>query len=70
MGAPVVIAWMLVRPGDAVVADNDGSIAIPSDQLPGVATAAEGILAFEARVHRALDAGLTFRDFLAHERGA
>jgi len=36
VGWPVRIAGMLVRPGDVVVADNDGAICIPPERLADV----------------------------------
>jgi len=70
MDQPVLIAGMLVRPGDVVVGDNDGAIAIPADRIDAVVRAAEDILTYEDRVYQALDGGLTFREFLDREQQA
>jgi regulator of RNase E activity RraA len=60
--SPVAIAGITVRPGDLIVADNDGLIALAPDEAEAVLTEAESILAFEQRVFEALDRGVRARE--------
>jgi 4-hydroxy-4-methyl-2-oxoglutarate aldolase len=61
---PVDIAGMLVRPGDVLVGDNDGVIALPPDRFEEVLAGAEDILRSEAALFRKIDQGLTYRQIL------
>jgi regulator of RNase E activity RraA len=60
----VEIAGMRVAPGDVVVGDNDGVIAIPPDRLLAALEGAEAILRLEHRYYRLIDEGRTFREIL------
>ena len=53
----VQIAGVRVAPGDWMVGDGDGVIAIPADRLAAVIEAAEAIAAAEARIRAAVSAG-------------
>lgn len=64
IGGPVEVAGMLVHPGDVIVGDNDGVIAVPPDRLVEVVAEAEAILALEQRIFTQLDQGITFREIL------
>ena len=66
----VEIAGMTVSPGDVVVGDNDGMIAIPPDRLEAILAEAEAILVLEAAIFEQLDRGLTYRQILAAQRAA
>ena len=65
---PVRIAGMLVRPGDVVVADNDGAICIPPERLADVVADAEAILADDERLFAAMENGVTWLEFHRRER--
>jgi 4-hydroxy-4-methyl-2-oxoglutarate aldolase len=65
IGKPVIIAGITMSPGDAVVADNDGLIAIDPELLPGALAEAEKIVGTEARIFSLLDQGKSFREILA-----
>ena len=69
-GEPVLIAGMLVRPGDVVVGDNDGAICIPPDRLAEVVAEAETILGYDERLFDAMAAGMTWLEFYRRERDA
>jgi 4-hydroxy-4-methyl-2-oxoglutarate aldolase len=60
----VDIASMSVRPGDVLVGDNDGVIALPPDRFEEVLAGAEEILRGEAALFRKIDQGLTYRQIL------
>jgi len=65
IGQPVEVAGIVIAPGDAVVADNDGLIAIESERLEAVVTEAEKIFNLEERLCGLVRQGMTFRDVLA-----
>ncbi len=66
----VEIAGMTVSPGDVVVGDNDGMIAITPNRLEAILAEAEAILVLEAAIFEQLDRGLTYREILAAQRAA
>lgn len=53
----VQIAGVRIEPGDWLVGDGDGVVAIPAGRLAEVLTVAEGILAAEDRIRAAVQAG-------------
>jgi 4-hydroxy-4-methyl-2-oxoglutarate aldolase len=57
VNVPVVAAGQIVRPGDIVVADDDGVLALPAARGPAVAAAAAERLAAEAAKRERLAAG-------------
>jgi 4-hydroxy-4-methyl-2-oxoglutarate aldolase len=57
VNVPVVAAGQLVRPGDIIVADDDGVLALPAARGPAVAEAAAKRLAGEAAKRDQLAAG-------------
>jgi regulator of RNase E activity RraA len=64
VGVRVEVAGMQVSPGDVLVGDNDGVIALPADRLAQVVAEAEGIIALEQRIFAQLDRGMTFGEIL------
>jgi regulator of RNase E activity RraA len=60
----VDIAGMSVAPGDVLVGDNDGMIALPPDRFEEVLAGAEAILRWEADLFRKIEQGLTYRQIL------
>jgi regulator of RNase E activity RraA len=61
---PVEIAGMPVHPGDVLIGDNDGVIALPPDRLVAILEEAEAILREEAAIFDQIDRGLTYREIL------
>ena len=62
VNVPVVVAGVTVNPGDLVVGDADGVIAIPLAQVETAVNNAEARMAKEAEVKRKLDEGKTLYD--------
>jgi regulator of RNase E activity RraA len=59
---PVLVAGIEIRPGDILVADHDGLIALSPDQAEAVLREAEGLVAAEVRYFEQLDRGKTIRE--------
>jgi regulator of RNase E activity RraA len=64
LGPPVDIAGITIRPGDAVVGDSDGLIAVDPRDLEAVVDEAEKIVRVETLIFRLLAEGKTFREVL------
>ena len=69
VGRPVRIAGMVVHPGDVVVGDNDGAIAIPPDRAEAVVTEAESILAEDEDLFAAMERGVSWLQYHREHRG-
>ena len=64
------VAGMTVAPGDVVIGDNDGVIAIPPQHVVAILEEAEGIVHLERRYFRLLDEGKSFRQIIEGDRAA
>jgi 4-hydroxy-4-methyl-2-oxoglutarate aldolase len=64
IGKPITVAGITISPGDVVVGDNDGLIAVAPAQLPAALAEAEKIVGLEARIFSLLDEGKTYREIL------
>jgi 4-hydroxy-4-methyl-2-oxoglutarate aldolase len=64
LGGPVGVAGITISPGDIIVGDNDGLIAISLDQIEAVLNEAEKIVAFEHRLFAMLKTGASFREII------
>ena len=69
-GATFEVAGMTVAPGDILVGDNDGMIALKPADLEAVLAEAEKILEGEADFYRKLDAGMNIRQIVEAGRAA
>jgi len=59
---PIEMGQTTVHPGDWIVADGDGAMAIPSGEVEAVVLRSEAKVAFEARVRELMDGGATLID--------
>jgi 4-hydroxy-4-methyl-2-oxoglutarate aldolase len=57
IGVPIVCAGVYIRPGDVVVADDDGVVAVPRERAATVLEAARDRVASEASKRKLLNAG-------------
>jgi 4-hydroxy-4-methyl-2-oxoglutarate aldolase len=62
LGVPVEIAGISITPGDIIVSDNDGLMAIAPAHLEAVVAEAEKITSLEGRLFARLATGMTFRE--------
>lgn len=65
---PVVVAGVMVNPGDLVIADDDGVLAIPPELVEAAVDNAEARAAKEEGFRDRLDKGSTLYDLLGIER--
>ncbi len=59
---PVSVGGVRVEPGDLLLGDGDGLVAVPSARVDAVLDAAEEIERAESAIRTALDAGAALRD--------
>ncbi|NTF09541.1 RraA family protein [Agrobacterium rubi] len=64
VGLPVVIDGMIVHPGDIILADEDGVIAIPADEAPNLLQAPLKRLEDETRTKAEIAAGTSDRSWV------
>lgn len=64
INVPVSVGGMVVNPGDIVVGDQDGLLAIPQDDVERVMQKAREVLQAEARTMAAMEAGTWDRSFI------
>lgn len=57
VNVPVSIGGQMIRPGDAVIADDDGVVVVPRAQVTGAVAAARARVAKETATREALAAG-------------
>ncbi len=57
VNVPVSVGGQLVRPGDAIIADDDGALCVPADQVPRILQAARARAQREDATRAALAAG-------------
>ena len=62
VNVPVVVSGVTVNPGDLIVGDADGVMAIPPAQVEAAVRNAEARMAKEAEIKRRLDEGQTLYD--------
>jgi regulator of RNase E activity RraA len=62
VGEPVRIGGRTVAPGDVIVADNDGVIVIPPDEVEAVVTRALAINAWEKPRHANIADGMDYKE--------
>src|SRR2546421_6710957 len=64
INVPINMAGMPVNPGDIIVGDADGLVAIPQDQAERILKAAQGILAKETAAVKEIEAGTVDRSWV------
>ncbi|WP_439891134.1 RraA family protein [Ralstonia sp. 25C] len=64
INVPISVGGMVVNPGDVVVGDQDGLLAIPPDDVPYLIDKARAVLATEAETIRAMTEGRWDRSFI------
>ncbi|MAS44610.1 MAG: aspartate aminotransferase [Rhodobacteraceae bacterium] len=65
IGEPVVACGIPINPGDIIVADGTGVVALPADRAEEIATLAAGYAKDDAQAMEEMRGGLSFREALA-----
>jgi 4-hydroxy-4-methyl-2-oxoglutarate aldolase len=65
IGLPIVAGGVAIRSGDVIVADKDGAVVIPADDLDRVIARVDAIRAAEAKTIAKVQTGLTALDQIA-----
>jgi len=64
INVPISVGGMVVNPGDIVMGDQDGLLAIPPDDAEGLIEKARGVLEAEERTMQAMKEGRWDRSFI------
>jgi len=64
INVPINMAGMAVSPGDIIVGDADGLVAIPQEQAERILKSAQGILAKETAMMKEIEAGSVDRSWV------
>lgn len=64
VNVPIVVAGALVKPGDVIIADDDGVVVVPLEQAKDVAVASTERLESEARKRQAFSSGTLSLDLM------
>src|SRR3954470_19041758 len=64
INVPINMAGMAVNPGDIIIGDADGLVAIPQDQAERILKSAQGILAKETAMMKEIEAGTVDRNWV------
>jgi regulator of RNase E activity RraA len=64
INVPIQVGGMVVNPGDIVVGDQDGLLAIPPEDAAELIVKARGVLEAEARTIKAMEEGRWDRSFI------
>jgi len=64
INVPISVGGMVVNPGDIVVGDQDGLLAIPQEDAEGLIEKARGVLEAEERTMQAMKEGRWDRSFI------
>jgi len=64
INVPINMAGMPVSPGDIIVGDADGLVAVPQDQAERILKSAQGILAKETAAMKQIEAGTVDRSWV------
>jgi RraA family protein len=64
INVPINMAGMPVNPGDIIIGDADGLVAVPQEQAERILKSAQGILAKETAMMKEIDAGTVERSWV------
>jgi RraA family protein len=64
INVPVMMGGAPVNPGDIIVGDADGLVAVPQDQAERILKSAQGILAMETAMMKEIEAGTVERGWV------
>src|SRR6185295_17799104 len=64
INVPIVVGGLAVNPGDIIVGDADGLVAIPQEQAERILKSAQGILAKETAAMKEIEAGTVDRSWV------
>jgi RraA family protein len=67
MGIPIQCAGAVVSPGDWIVSDEDGIVAVPKDRLEATVDAAERLRKVEIKIQREVESGKDLAELLRYD---